>query len=560
MIGQDALVNGLLSTLSRDARRALGGAGKLRARQFSNRTFRCAAVLASLAAMSLPAAYGQLAHRYSFTADASDSIGSAHGTVVDPGVATAAFSGGMLDLSANSGEASNNITEDAYVDLPNGIVSSAATAGLNGAVAFEWWYTLSESRTWQRVGDFGNSNDGEDTSNLGSAADYLSIVATSGRGNIVDMTNHTASGREPAVGLGGTATLGVPTHVMAVYNHNDFRAFTPNGANGTMSLYVDGALVGYGGIDPDIDIRTFDDVNNWLGRSQWPDPLFDGSYDEFRIYSAAPSATYVANSFAAGPDSTVAFDAWVEEFNLSLTVNRDDGTFTLTNDGPAINLVGVRIASASGALDPNNWLSITDNYDSNSGGSFDPDDQWSLNPSTSELLDEVELIGDGGQLGTGGTQTSIQLGGAGAWTLSTYEDLVVSVDRLLPDFSVETIGVRVSYEGGIDQRAARSDLNFDGQIDAADWVVFASHHFEDFAGMTIAQAATLGDLDGNLSNNYDDFLLFEADFDAANGAGALAALISAVPEPSTTVLVLLGGVLAWCSRRRRTAISAGPCC
>lgn len=476
--------------------------------------------------------------------------------VVDPGAATAVFSGGMLDLSANSGQASNNITEDAYVNLPNGTISSASSAGVSGAVAFEFWYTLSESRTWQRIADFGNSNDGEDTSNLGSAMDYLSVVATSGRGNIVDMTNHTASGNEPAVGLGGTATLGVPTHVMAVYNHNDFRAFTPAGANGTMTLYVDGALVGYGPIHPDIDINTFDDVNNWLGRSQWPDPLFDGLYDEVRIYDTAPSPDYVAASFAAGPDSLATFTPWVEEFNLSMTIDRDTGEFTLTNAGPSIDVVGIRIASAAESLDPAAWLSVANNYDSDSGSSsFDPDNAWAINPSTPALLDEVELAGDGGQLGTGGTQTSLQLGDVGAWTLSTYEDVVVSVDRLLPDFSIETIGVRVEYVGGLGEQAARSDLNFDGQVNAADWVLFASNHFADLSGMTIAQAATHGDLDRNLTNDFDDYLLFEADFDAANGPGALVALISAVPEPSTAVLAFAGVALA-CGIRRRGVFSS----
>ena len=66
-------------------------------------------------------------HRYSFTSDVSDSIGGAHGAVVDAGAnPNAVFSGGMLDLSANTGQGSNGITEDAYVGLPNGIVNSAA--------------------------------------------------------------------------------------------------------------------------------------------------------------------------------------------------------------------------------------------------------------------------------------------------------------------------------------------------------------------------------------------------------------------------------------------------
>src|SRR5690606_39014156 len=70
-----------------------------------------------------------LRHRYSFTSDASDSVGGANGTVVDPGVPTAAFAGGKLDLTANVGNGSNNIVEDAFVDLPNGIVTAATNGG-----------------------------------------------------------------------------------------------------------------------------------------------------------------------------------------------------------------------------------------------------------------------------------------------------------------------------------------------------------------------------------------------------------------------------------------------
>jgi hypothetical protein len=47
-------------------------------------------------------------------------------------------------------------------------------------------------------------------------------------------------------------------------------------------------------------------VNDWLGRSQFsPDPFFNGSINEFRIYDQALSGAEVAASFAAGPDTIV---------------------------------------------------------------------------------------------------------------------------------------------------------------------------------------------------------------------------------------------------------------
>jgi hypothetical protein len=478
---------------------------------------------------------------------------------VDAGTtANFAFTGGQLDLSANAGNASNAITEDAYVNLPNGIVSAATVGGMNGAVAFEYWFTVSENRTWQRLGDFGTSNGGEDMSPSGSTSPYLSIVATSGRGtNLVDMTNHPSTGQEPAAGFGGgNPVVAQQYHIMAVYNHNDARGFTADGANGTMTLYLNDGVnpqqVAYGGIHPNIDIRTLPDVNNWLGRSQWGDPLFDGLYNEVRIYNSAPSAAYVASSFAAGPDATVPFQAWVPEFNLSFEVDRLTGTFTLKNTGPSINVKGISISSASGALDPTKWKSVAGNYDFGNG-TFDPDGAWSRTTETPNLLAETEAAGDGGQLGTGGTATSLQLGLAGAWTRSRFEDLVVSVTRQLPNLTEETIGVRVAYLNGAGQ-AARSDLNFDGVINGADWTIFASHNITNLSALTVAQAAARGDLNGNKTNDYSDFLLFRADYDAANGTGAFAAM-TAVPEPASAVMVLLAGCAALGARRRLAASS-----
>ena len=47
-----------------------------------------------------------------------------------------------------------------------------------------------------------------------------------------------------------------------------------------------------------------DQVNNWLGRSQWSqDPFYNGSINGFRIYDGALSPADVAASFARGPDA-----------------------------------------------------------------------------------------------------------------------------------------------------------------------------------------------------------------------------------------------------------------
>ena len=243
-------------------------------------------------------------HRYSFTSDVSDSIGGADGTVVDPGANTnAVFSGGMLDLSANTGQGSNGITEDAYVDLPNGIVTSAASSGTDGAISFEWWATVAETHTWQRFGDFGTSNNGEDTAASGDASSYVLVTPNSGRySDGLEITNHPASNAaEPNVGVQGPFQTGVEAHVVAVYDHTD----TSAGTNGTMHLYLDGTKQGSNEIHADIDLRTMVDNNNWLGRSQWNDPVFDGSSNEFRIYDVALNDLDVEIMNILGPERCI---------------------------------------------------------------------------------------------------------------------------------------------------------------------------------------------------------------------------------------------------------------
>src|SRR5262245_32914052 len=103
-------------------------------------------------------ANGALVHRYSFTSDASDSVGGANGTVVDPGAVTAVFSGGVLDLSANTGQGSNGITEDAYVNLPNGIITVAVNGGVAGQLTIEAWARSATNRNWAALFSAGTSN------------------------------------------------------------------------------------------------------------------------------------------------------------------------------------------------------------------------------------------------------------------------------------------------------------------------------------------------------------------------------------------------------------------
>jgi hypothetical protein len=240
-----------------------------------------------------------LRHRYSFTSDASDSVGGANGTVVDPGVPTAAFAGGKLDLTANVGNGSNNIVEDAFVDLPNGIVTAATNGGTAGQLTVEIWAQSAENRNWAALFSAGTSNGGEGVSPGGNDADYIQIIPQNGQnGRIRTTTHRTGVGAEGFVDFSSAMSTSQTTHLVSIFDQS-------GGLPGTVSLYVDGTFIGSNPIAAGLDVGAMTDNNNWLGRSQWPDSLFDGWYDEVRIYDHALSANEVTANFRAGADALV---------------------------------------------------------------------------------------------------------------------------------------------------------------------------------------------------------------------------------------------------------------
>jgi hypothetical protein len=72
-------------------------------------------------------------------------------------------------------------------------------------------------------------------------------------------------------------------------------------AGQTARLYVNGKKLASGAAP--IALKQVVDVNNWLGRSNWNDPYFSGTFDEFRVWEGAMADDQVAADFAAGPDT-----------------------------------------------------------------------------------------------------------------------------------------------------------------------------------------------------------------------------------------------------------------
>lgn len=72
----------------------------------------------------------------------------------------------------------------------------------------------------------------------------------------------------------------------------------------SMAIYQDGSPIANCALAH--PLSAIDDVNNWLGHSNYvADVDLSGTFDEFRIYSAALTASELNASFVAGPDASL---------------------------------------------------------------------------------------------------------------------------------------------------------------------------------------------------------------------------------------------------------------
>jgi hypothetical protein len=234
---------------------------------------------------------------------------------------------------------------------------------------------------------------------------------------------------------------------------------------------------------------------------------------------------------------------------LALTVDRDNGAITLANrTGASVNISGYQITSAFEGLSPPNWLSIADNYDQGNPGpnQVDGAHQWSelTDPASRADLSEADLAAG---VGTSLAHTkTVNLSGGGGWIRNPNEDVVfryVSNGQVLNGI--------VSYVDNGGFAFAQGDLNTDGAINAADWLVLKTNLHTSLSGKSLAEAYRLGDLNRDKANNHADFAAFKTLYDAANGVGAFAAMAAAVPEPSTVALGVAASAAFPLARRRR---------
>lgn len=230
--------------------------------------------------------------------------------------------------------------------------------------------------------------------------------------------------------------------------------------------------------------------------------------------------------------------------NVVANVDRSTGEITLTNTSTigTANVLAYSLTSNVGAFDQTQWKSIAANYDADgpniadSGallGSVDADDKWTIFSATDDDTDLSEgefAAGDGGAIAPGQT---VNLGAV--WRRTPFED--VAAELLLDDGTIRTISV--TYSGG---EIMAGDLDGNGVINSIDWEAFKSGQGTNFATVSPALAYQMGNLKADNFHDLYDFALFEAAYDTANGPGAFARMVAGVPEPSSSILLMLAAV------------------
>jgi hypothetical protein len=245
-----------------------------------------------------------LVHRWSFNTDDNDSVGGANGTNMN---------GAYLDGKGNvviPGSGFLSTDDDApYVAFPPGIMTN-----LN-SITVETWVTDNAGSIWAEVWCFGGSTTGPSDPATQCCTNYLGFIPTSGQGDM-----------RAAFKLLNEEDVAYPDTRMPLNSEQDV-VLTYNNATTTATLYLNGVQAG---INTNISItpasmgNTFD---NWIGRDQYGDPVFDGSVDELRIYNGPLTPTDILNNHLAGPNTLVTPGSASQ---LTLSVTRSGPNVVLT--------------------------------------------------------------------------------------------------------------------------------------------------------------------------------------------------------------------------------------
>lgn len=188
---------------------------------------------------------------YPFRTGAGDANGRYPGTLVN---------GASIQSDVTRGNVLNLSGANQYVTLP------AGAGNFQTAMA---WVKWNGGAAWQRIFDFGNDLN-----------TYAALIPSAGNGKLRFSISVNDGAGEQVIDAPGPLPVGVWTHVAVVLD----------GSSGV--LYTNGAPVAtnaFANLVPQNLVPT----NNYLGKSQWPDPYFNGRISSLRLISRALSASEI---------------------------------------------------------------------------------------------------------------------------------------------------------------------------------------------------------------------------------------------------------------------------
>jgi regulation of enolase protein 1 (concanavalin A-like superfamily) len=185
--------------------------------------------------------------QWDLNGNANDSLNGNHGTAFGTPLYTTGKIGQAVDLDGI----------DDYIDLPDPI---GRTADLTIAT----WVNWDGGADWQRVFDFGTGT-----------YQYLFLTPKAGGGGLRLALRDPIHGKDVEYQVNAPAlATGQWVHLAATLRDN------------YMTLYMNGQAVG-SAFDLQIAPADFPATNNYIGKSQFADPLFNGRVDDFRVYGKA---------------------------------------------------------------------------------------------------------------------------------------------------------------------------------------------------------------------------------------------------------------------------------
>lgn len=249
-------------------------------------------------------------HRYSFNEPAAttapgsattivDSVGSANGTFYGVG----AFSGSDLTLpgvfTPNS-DGTHDTNDTGYVQMPTNMISSLPT---NGAT-FEFWITWQGGPIWQEFMSFGEAAH----PGLQLGGGHYVMICPEDNNNLL---------HAEWFGVNGSVTLSAPELPSGVESHV---VLTHDQILQRDNLYVNGVVVASAPT-----VATFaelaPDPDEWLGCDEWPDPCFNGSYREFRIWNGPLTPAQVQASYESGANNVSINPGSLSSIQFAISTN-----------------------------------------------------------------------------------------------------------------------------------------------------------------------------------------------------------------------------------------------